>query len=268
MTHTKKQVLLTVLAVVLVVESFALWTGIVSWHVLRGELTSIEEYMFVAVAPPMFTEEDPVDAVHSAAQEDVQEIPSFVVPKVDLAQEKVVDATQKEERAPAEDVPKSDLERWGIEPWLTLSIPSLDITAPVWLPSRIYWDAHDWAMLEEQMQVGLLHGATAYPHSSAPGRSGSLIIAGHSSPPDERAQDSLYGALFAQLPTIDRGAEIIVTARGQSVRYRVRSTDVVPKTATDILHQEYEERTLKIITCFPVGSTRDRFVVLADLIED
>lgn len=162
----------------------------------------------------------------------------------------------------------SELEQWELSRAWNIAIPSLSIRAPIFLPSMKYWATQTWDMLEEQMQVGLNHGAVAYPHSSGPGRKGSLIVAGHSSPPDERSADSSYGHLFAKLPDIDLGQQITVTTAGSPVVYEVHEKIVVSPQMTSILEQQYDESILKIITCYPVGTTKDRMIVLAKKVEE
>ncbi len=162
---------------------------------------------------------------------------------------------------------EDDMTSWELSPRYTIDIPSLRILAPILLPSRRYWDAKEWDLLEEQMQVGLHNGAVAYPHSVRPGQNGALIIAGHSSPPDEQAKQSAFGSLFALVPTIKMGERIVVKTGDQEVEYEVIATTIVPASDTSILKQDEDESILKLITCYPVGTTRERFVVTARLVE-
>lgn len=166
-------------------------------------------------------------------------------------------------------VTHDELSEWEINRAWGISIPSLGIRAPVLLPSMKYWSTRSWEMLERQMQTGLSYGTVAYPHSSSPGEKGSLIIAGHSSPPDERAKLSDFGAVFAKVPEILIGEEIIVSRSGKQIRYRVEFTDIVSPDTTSILVQNPDEGgILRLITCYPVGTTKSRFIVTARLVEE
>lgn len=162
--------------------------------------------------------------------------------------------------------PPSELLAWGLSRSFSLSIPSLGIRAPVLSPSRNFWDGRLWDLLEEQMQVGLRFGLVEYPHSTAPGSEGALIIAGHSSPPDAAAAASAYGTVFARLPEIQPKDTITVHASGGSFLYRVKSTRIVSPAETAILAQESGIHLLKLITCYPVGTTRDRLLVVAEYV--
>lgn len=164
-------------------------------------------------------------------------------------------------------VTPSELDKWELSPVWNLRIPSLGIRTPVLLPSMKFWSVQAWDMLEEQMQVGLNHGAVAYPHSAAPGTVGSLIVAGHSSPPDEKSEASPYGHLFATLPDIAVGQDIEFVQGGEVVRYTVESKNVVSPQSTDILLQQNDESILKLITCYPVGTTKNRMIITAKKVE-
>jgi len=268
MTQTKTRVLAFFVAAVLLGESCALWTsylsGVLSLR-LVSSLLGNEEIVSVALRD---TKPVKFDVFRPAAPLHVSEVEDVKLPPEEGPQETGEELDEvMSDSASVPDSTDSELRQWEIQHWLTLSIPKLNLRTGVLLPSRVYWDAKEWVMLEEQMQVGLLYGATAYPHSVAPGRRGALIIAGHSSPPNERAKESANGTIFAQLPSIGRGDEILVTARGETVTFRVRETAVVPQTATEILRQDYEQSVLKLITCYPVGTTKDRMVVLAERVE-
>lgn len=157
-----------------------------------------------------------------------------------------------------------ELTQWELTPVWTIAIPSLGIRAPVLLPSMQNWSSRAWGVLEEQMQIGLNHGTVAYPHSSAPGTNGNLIVAGHSSPPTRSAEQSAFGSVFARLPEIGIGEEIQVS----STRYVVQEKLVVSPQETSILEQQHDESILKLITCYPVGTTKERMIVLAKKIEE
>lgn len=157
-----------------------------------------------------------------------------------------------------------ELTQWELTPVWTIAIPSLGIRAPVLLPSMQNWSSRAWGILEEQMQIGLNHGTVAYPHSSAPGTNGNLIVAGHSSPPTRSAEQSAFGSVFARLPEIGIGEEIQVS----SARYVVQEKFVVSPQETSILEQQHDESILKLITCYPVGTTKERMIVLAKKIEE
>lgn len=157
---------------------------------------------------------------------------------------------------------RGELQEWELRSAFRISIPSLGIRAPVLLPSRTYWDRQQWDLLEAQMQAGMLHGTVAYPHSGRLG-AGALFVAGHSSPPSQRAKESGYGEVFAKLPHIEIGEEIIVIVGEERFTYIVSEAFVVRAMDTGILESGKEGGVLTLITCYPVGTTQKRFVVRA-----
>ncbi len=155
------------------------------------------------------------------------------------------------------------MEEWRLQKRYAISIPAIGVNAPVYVPARQYWNVQNWKMLEKQMQAGLTLGAVAYPHSVGAGDVGNLIIAGHSSPPNEQAKNSDYGHLFARIPELKVGDTITILENGSYVDYEVFQTELVSENETTILVEQDEDSLLKLITCYPVGTTRDRWVVTA-----
>lgn len=158
---------------------------------------------------------------------------------------------------------RTELRHWELANAYTLSIPSIGVKTPVLLPSRRYWDNRDWSLLEQQMQVALSHGTVAYPHSVLPGQHGSLIVAGHSSPPHERAEMSEYGDIFARIPELTEGEKLTVAFGNDTLDYVVDSIRIVDPQDTAVLKQDTSLEELRIITCYPVGTTKDRMIVTA-----
>lgn len=204
--------------------------------------------------------------VHFARSVDKTRIQASVIENTEVVE--VEEKVSNEEPNEVLHAAVGELEQWGIARAWSITIPSLGIRAPVLLPSMKNWTSRAWDMLEEQMQVGLNHGAVAYPHSAGPGRKGNLIIAGHSSPPTESASQSEFGSLFEKLPNIKIGQEISIVTAGSPVLYRVEEKVIVSPQETSILEQQYDESILKLITCYPVGTTKDRMIVLAKKIDE
>lgn len=157
----------------------------------------------------------------------------------------------------------SELDQWELQRVWSISVPTLGIRAPVLLPSLKYWSSHAWNLMEEQMQVGLNYGTVAYPHSTVPGGMGSLIIAGHSSPPTLSAEKSVYGDVFATLPDIEIGEDVTIASGGNVITYTVEDKIIVKPSEVSILEQQSDESVLKLITCYPVGTTKNRMIIIA-----
>lgn len=180
--------------------------------------------------------------------------------------QEVIKEEPKKEYAPLTD--DSELEQWELRRAYTVSIPSIGVRAPVLIPSMRYWSAKKWDVLEKQMQVGLSNGTVVYPHSARPGATGTIFVSGHSSPPDERAMNSAFGSVFARVPEVAIGETITIGLPGDPVKYRVTDKKVVLPNHTSMLEQQDDDSVLKLITCYPVGTTKQRMIVTAEIVEE
>jgi sortase A len=132
----------------------------------------------------------------------------------------------------------------------TLSIPSLGIKGATVKANS------------EDLSSSLIQ----YHQTSFPGESGTPVIFGHSSLP-QLFDPKNYLTIFATLPTIKTGSDIIIDYQGVTFTYRVKKTFEVKPTEISVLRQDYSQKTLKLITCVPPGTKIRRLVVEADLIK-
>ncbi len=260
-------------AALALLSSFGMWTEVLRIHNARP-LNDAGEFA-AEMSAPVAAEPHPAAPAEPFAGVSQQHIQSdalqanlnageTVQPEADLTG--LADSPDSQRSVPEE--MDDALSEWGLEPFATISIPKIGVRAPVYMPSRDHWDSRRWDMLEEQMQVGLAAGAVAYPHSVMPGRKGTLFIAGHSSPPTVEADSRGFGHLFRRLPELREGDIItIVQGGGRYVDYEVHSTTVVSSTETSILEQQNDDAGLTLMTCYPVGTTRDRWVVSAHRVD-
>ena len=105
-----------------------------------------------------------------------------------------------------------------------------------------------------------------YHQTSFPGQPGTPVIFGHSSLP-QLFDPKNYLTIFATLPTIKIGSDVIIDYQGVTFTYRVKKTYEVKPTEISVLRQEYTQKTLKLITCVPPGTKLRRLVVEADLVK-
>lgn len=266
--------------------SFAFWTFHLEWipfpRVSDKTVSVVEKLIeqFIPSEPEAVSVEDiEVEALggHYAEHTTVTSVAASVIANTSVVVvepvREEVDLPQEEKQQEMENevlhaAPPNELEQWELKRAWNIAVPSLGIRAPVMLPSLKYWSSQAWDLMEEQMQVGLNHGTVAYPHSSRPGGDGSLIIAGHSSPPTVAAEQSNFGNVFAKLPDIAVGEDITVSTSAAPIRYRVEEKIIVSPTVTSILEQQYDESVLKLITCYPVGTTKNRMIIIAKKVQE
>jgi LPXTG-site transpeptidase (sortase) family protein len=103
------------------------------------------------------------------------------------------------------------------------------------------------------------------PGSALPGEKGNVFITGHSSLP-QLFRPGNYKTIFANLPNLKKGDEIIVEAGGQRFEYFLQSLKIVdPKDTSVINPPEENGRYLTLMTCVPPGLNFKRLIVLAKL---
>lgn len=103
------------------------------------------------------------------------------------------------------------------------------------------------------------------PGSALPGEKGNIFITGHSSLTQFFRQDN-YKAIFANLPRLDKGDEILVNAGGTDYKYVVEAMKVVDPSETWVINPpDSDGRYLTLMTCVPPGLSTKRLIVLARL---
>lgn len=139
-----------------------------------------------------------------------------------------------------------------------LKIPSLDIEAPLVEPAEANEDSY-----QKALQTGVVH----FPGTAAVGELGNAYYFGHSS--DFAFSKGDFKTVFALLPKIELGAEIIVTnIDGLEFKYSVIDKKVVNNNDVSVLEQgDRSQRLLSLQTSYPVGTALQRFVVIAKLVE-
>jgi sortase A len=138
-----------------------------------------------------------------------------------------------------------------IPEFYTISIPSLGLTDI------------QVSLFDEDLTKHLVQ----YPQTALPGQLGSPVIFGHSTMP-QFFDPKKYTTIFSTLPKLKPGSDIFVKYNDQEYTYRVKSTIEVKPSELWVLKQNYNAKTIKVITCVPPGTTLKRLVVEAALIEN
>ena len=139
----------------------------------------------------------------------------------------------------------------SIPDFYTISIPSLGLTDI------------NVSLFDEDLTKHLVQ----YPQTALPGQLGSPVIFGHSTLP-QFFDAKKYTTIFSYLPKIKPGSDIFVKYNGADYTYRVTNTVEVKPSELWVLKQNYNAKTIKVITCVPPGTTLRRLVVEATLIEN
>jgi LPXTG-site transpeptidase (sortase) family protein len=137
-----------------------------------------------------------------------------------------------------------------------LIVDSLGIKVPV-----VYVDQAN----ETAFQAGLINGVVHYPGTANPGQLGNCYIFGHSS--DYIWSKGHYKSIFAVLPSISKGAEIVISdSQGNKFTYIVTDSKRVAANDTSVLDQQnYQKKLLTLQTSYPVGTALARWVAIAEI---
>ena len=136
-----------------------------------------------------------------------------------------------------------------------LSIDSLGIQTPI-----IYSQSSD----EKSIQGELVNGVVHLANTALPGDAGNAYIVGHSS--NYKNSPGSYNTVFAPLPQIKVGSQIIITRNLKHYTYVVYETRIVEPTELWVLSQETGgQKILTLQTSYPVGTADKRFIAIAKL---
>jgi LPXTG-site transpeptidase (sortase) family protein len=136
-----------------------------------------------------------------------------------------------------------------------LEIPKLNLKAPIMFTTST--DTRTFAAL---LKKGTLH----YPGSALPSQEGAVVILGHSSSPYWPKIN--YDWVFSNLNQLSPGDDIFIDFDGQKYQYKVTKADILLKGAE--LHPDLTKSkfVVTLITCWPPGGTRQRYIIEAELI--
>jgi LPXTG-site transpeptidase (sortase) family protein len=131
-----------------------------------------------------------------------------------------------------------------------ISYPDLGISAPV---------IYDVPFDEKTIQNDLFHGVVHIAGTADPGTHGNAVIFGHSSYYPFVHND--YRDVFAPLLKAQVGQEFELSYKTKVYLYQVTSVKEVSPTDIEIMNAHPGEDGATIVTCSPVGTSTNRYVV-------
>lgn len=143
-----------------------------------------------------------------------------------------------------------------------LRIPTLGLKAPLVVSSVDPTNVADWSIIKKD----LTQGVSLSTKLSLPGQSGTTVITGHSSD----WWPHPYSAVFAGLNRLEPGDLVQVVYNGRLHRYQIREKQIVEPTSElfsqNSLQQPTDKNRLFLVTCWPLLTTQQRLVVIAELV--
>lgn len=113
----------------------------------------------------------------------------------------------------------------------------------------------------EALKKGVAHASTSY----FPDEDGTVYLFSHSTNYDWFVSD--LNAVFYLLKNLTEGDLIVIYYKGKQYTYKLREKRVVAPTDVSYLIPQKGTKTLILQTCWPPGSTSERLLIFADLIE-
>lgn len=137
-----------------------------------------------------------------------------------------------------------------------LIIPKINVDVPA-----IYDVGNDHASQMKAMEGGVAHFAIPGA-SSRPGEIGNTVLSGHSS--NDLFDPGDYKFIFAQLEKLKVGDTVYANYKGVRYTYVITGTEVVKPTEVSKLVYDTDKPIMTLITCTPLGTSRDRLLVTAE----
>jgi len=140
----------------------------------------------------------------------------------------------------------------------SLIVPKIGINAPVLAGVNPAKPGEYQAAL----QKGIAHASTSY----FPDQDGTVYLFSHSTNYDWFVKD--LNAVFYLLKNLSEGDLMVIFYKGQRYTYRLKEKRVVGPNEVSYLVPQTGKKRLILQTCWPPGSTAERLLIFADLIEE
>jgi len=119
--------------------------------------------------------------------------------------------------------------------------------------------------LDKIFMKELENGIVRYPGSARPWEIGNSFIFGHSSNFWWAKGD--YNDVFARINDIQIGDDVIVYYEQKKFVYRITEKEVIKPGDISILSRDENKKEITIMTCWPIGTTQKRMIVIWELVE-
>jgi LPXTG-site transpeptidase (sortase) family protein len=106
-----------------------------------------------------------------------------------------------------------------------------------------------------------------YPGTARPGEFGNAFIFWHSS--NYPWVVSEYNDVFALIDTLKKGDDIIVYYDQKKYTYRISDRAIVDPGDTKVLSaRDPKKKEISLMTCWPVGTTLERYIIFGELVQN
>ncbi len=166
-----------------------------------------------------------------------------------------------------EDVLSSHLDTYPFQ-FNTLPPVNILIIPSLWLEIPVIDSTHKEVtdFIKGNFDDELTKGVVKYPTTPEPGTKGNTLIFGHTS--QERWKHNTYGTIFKDIPKLVIGDTIQVVRKENLYTYKVVDKFVVLPKQVNAQYLSYEnawDSYLTLMGCYPIGTDKERVMVVAKL---
>lgn len=140
----------------------------------------------------------------------------------------------------------------------SLIVPKVGINAPVLAGVN----PTDPGQYQDALKKGVAHSSLSY----FPDQDGTVYLFSHSTNYDWFVKD--LNAVFYLLKNLSEGDLIVVYYKGSQYTYKLTEKRIVNPSEVSYLLPQTGKKRLILQTCWPPGSTTERLLIFADLIEE
>lgn len=134
-----------------------------------------------------------------------------------------------------------------------LKIGQINISPPIILNI----DANNQELYMKALENGVVHMFK----TALPGENGNVVVFGHSS--FWRNRPGNFKHVFADLNKLKINDQIVIKNSYKEFDYTITSKTIVNPDQVDVVAQDLTQKTLTLITCWPVGTSKQRVVIVA-----
>lgn len=138
-----------------------------------------------------------------------------------------------------------------------LIINKISVNAPI----SMSIDGNNKVSYDKALEAGVVH----LKGTGLPGEYGNTFIFGHSSFYADKPGN--YKQIFAGLNDLENGDNIEIQTSSKHYIYRVTAKKIIEPTDVSVANQDMSKKKLTLMTCWPIGSTAKRLVVIGNLVE-
>lgn len=169
----------------------------------------------------------------------------------------VVFAFSKADAPPPVKLPSATPETPSTESGYVLKIDKINLSAPI----IINVDGNNKETYNQALEGGVAH----LLGSALPGKEGNPFIFGHSS--YYAWKPGGYKEIFKNLNDVEVGDTVVISSNLYNYLYEVSDKKIVSPNEVSVADQNYKEKKITLMTCWPIGQDTERLVIVALLQE-